>query len=128
MNHDHSRRQFIAGTALGAAGIVPFLDAGAMAAQVAGVKRGDLMDLVIKEVKIYQTDLKGIRRLNTTETGELISVVTTNGIEGNYTIGDRNRTEGWLAWAKATLLGKNVIDLLPTMTSTSGMKSGPPRG
>ena len=72
-----------------------------MAAQTVGVKRADLADLVIKEVKIYVTDLKGIRKLNRTETGELISVVTNNGIEGNYTIGDRNRTEGWLAWAKA---------------------------
>ena len=128
MRHqDYSRRGFLAGTAaIGAAGAL--WDAGALAAQAAGVKRSDLADLVIKEVKIYVTDLKGIRKLNSTETGELISVVTTNGIEGNYTIGDRNRTEGWLAWAKAHLLGKNVIDLLPTIASTSGMKAPSPRG
>ena len=124
---DYSRRGFLAGAGvIGAAGA--FWDAGALAAQTAGVKRADLADLVIKEVKIYVTDLKGVRKLNSTETGELISVVTNNGIEGNYTIGDRNRTEGWLAWAKANMLGKSVIDLLPTIASTSGMKAPPPRG
>jgi len=123
----YSRRRFLAGSAaVGAAGAL--WDAGAMAAQTAGVKRDDLRDLIIKEVKVYVTDLQGVRRLNTTETGELLCVVTNNGIEGNYTIGDRNRTEGWLAWAKAHLLGKNVIDLLPTIASTSGMKGPPPRG
>jgi L-alanine-DL-glutamate epimerase-like enolase superfamily enzyme len=129
-DQDYSRRKFLAGSALGAAGAMgagAFLDPGAMAAQVAGVKRTDLLDLTIKEIKVYQTDLKGLRKLNTTETGEIISVVTNNGIEGNYSIGDRNRTVGWLNWAKATLLGKNVIDLLPTIASTSGLKSGPPR-
>lgn len=128
MRHrDYSRRNFLAGSAaLGAAGA--FWDAGAMAAQAAGVKRGDLQDLVIKEVKVYVTDLKNVHKLNSTETGELLSVVTSNGIEGNYTIGDRNRTVGWLTWAKAHLLGKNVIDLLPTIASTSGMKGPAPRG
>src|SRR4051812_13912061 len=98
-NKNTSRRNFLAGSAaIGAT--AAFIDAGALAAQTVGVKRSDLNDLVIKEVKIYVTDLKGVpRKLNTTETGELISVVTNNGIEGNYTIGDRNRTEGWLAWA-----------------------------
>ena len=129
-SNDLSRRKFMSAATLGAAGALggtALLDAGAMAAQVAGVKRTDLLDLTIKEVKVYQVDLKGLRKLNTTETGEIISVVTNNGIEGNYTIGDRNRTEGWLKWAKSVMLGKNVIDLLPTMGSTSGMKSPPPR-
>jgi L-alanine-DL-glutamate epimerase-like enolase superfamily enzyme len=120
---DLSRRQFLSASALGAsAGAAALWDPGAMAAQTVGVKRNDLLDLIIKEVKIYATDLKDIHRLNTTETGELLSVVTNNGIEGNYTIGDRNRTEGWLDWAKANLVGKSVIDLLPTLTSTTGMK------
>ena len=44
------------------------------------------------------------------------------GSKGNYTIGDRNATPGWLDWAKGALVGKSVIDLLPTLTSTSGMK------
>jgi L-alanine-DL-glutamate epimerase-like enolase superfamily enzyme len=122
-HQDFSRRRFLSASVLGgAAGAGALWDPGLLAAQTAGVKRGDLADLIIKEVKIYVTDLKDLRRLNTTETGELLSVVTSNGIEGNYTIGDRNRTEGWLEWAKKTLVGKSVIDLLPTLTSTSGMK------
>jgi L-alanine-DL-glutamate epimerase-like enolase superfamily enzyme len=122
-----SRRQFLTTSAAGAVGAATLWDAGALAAQSAGVQRSDLQDLTIKEVKVYVTDLKGIHRLNTTETGELLSVVTHNGIEGNYTIGDRNRTVGWLAWAKANLVGKSVIDLLPTLTATSGMKTAPQR-
>jgi L-alanine-DL-glutamate epimerase-like enolase superfamily enzyme len=49
-------------------------------------------------------------------------VVTNSGIEGNYTIGDRSTTPGWLEWAKPMLVGKNIMDLLPTFTSTTGMK------
>jgi L-alanine-DL-glutamate epimerase-like enolase superfamily enzyme len=93
------------------------------AAQAAGVKPGDLPDLTIKEVKVYVTDISKIpRKLNSPETGELLSIVTNSGIEGNYTIGDRNATPGWLDWAKPALVGKNLMDLLPTLTSTSGMK------
>ncbi len=122
---DMSRRNFLSGSAVGTAvGAAALWDPGLLAAQAVGVKRNDLLDLQIKEVKIYQTDLTGIHRLNTTETGELLSVVTNNGIEGNYTIGDRNITVGWLDWAKANLVGKSVIDLLPTITSTSGLKGG----
>jgi L-alanine-DL-glutamate epimerase-like enolase superfamily enzyme len=64
-----------------------------------------------------------IHRLNGSETGEILSVVTNSGIEGNYTIGNRERTTGWLEWAKATLVGKKVVDLLPALNATSGMKS-----
>ncbi len=124
-NQDFSRRSFLSGAAaLGtAAGAAALWDPAQMAAQVVGVKKGDLPDLTIKEVKIYVTDLKGIHKLNGTETGEIVSVVTHSGIEGNYTIGDRNRTANWLEWAKPALVGKNVIDLLPTIASTSGMKT-----
>lgn len=124
-NRDISRRRFLSASMLGGtAGVagIGLLDPGQLAAQSAGVRRADLADLVIKEVKIYVTDLKDIHRLNTTETGELISVVTNGGIEGNYTIGDRNKTEGFLEWAKTVLVGRSVIDLLATLTSTSGMK------
>jgi L-alanine-DL-glutamate epimerase-like enolase superfamily enzyme len=118
-----SRRHFLSGSALGtAAGAVALCDPGLLAAQAVGVRRADLLDLTIKEVKIYVTDLTGIHKLNGTETGELLSVVTNNGIEGNYTIGDRNITVGWIDWAKANLVGKSVIDLLPSLTSTSGLK------
>ena len=87
------------------------------------VKPGDLPDLTIKEVKVYVTDISKLHKLNSSETGELISVVTNSGIEGNYTIGDRDITVGWLEWAKPVLVGKSVIDLLPTLTSTTGMKA-----
>jgi len=117
-----SRRTVLSSAIGGALGAGTLMDAGALAAQSVGVKRGDLPDLTIKEVKIYATDVSNVHRLNTTETGELVSVVTQSGIEGNYTLGDRNRTDGWLEWAKSTLVGKSVVDLLPTLTATSGMK------
>jgi hypothetical protein len=98
------RRAFLQAASWGGAGVLG-TSAAALAAQSVGIKKADLPDLTIKEVKIYVTDLKNIHKLNSTETGELISVVTQGGIEGNYTIGDRNHTEGWLQWAKGTLLG-----------------------
>jgi L-alanine-DL-glutamate epimerase-like enolase superfamily enzyme len=118
----YSRRNFIYGSALGSAAGAALWHPAALAAQSAGVKSGDLPDLTIKEVKVYVTDMTNIHRLNSTETGELVSVVTTGGIEGIYSLGNRNHTEGWLEWAKAALVGKSVIDLLPTLVSTSGMK------
>jgi hypothetical protein len=114
---DISRRNFLSGAASfgAAAGAAALLDPGLAAAQSVGVKPADLPYLTIKEVKIYLTDVKDIHRLNSTETGELISVVTDSGIEGNYTLGDRNRTPDWLEWAKHALVGKSVIDLLPSL-------------
>jgi L-alanine-DL-glutamate epimerase-like enolase superfamily enzyme len=73
-------------------------------------------------VKVYVTDIANLHHLNSTETGEIVAVVTNSGIEGNYTIGNRERTTGWLEWAKATLVGQNVVDLLPALNTTSGMK------
>ena len=123
MKQNLSRRSFL-GTSAGfaAAGLSAAANPIAAAAQSVGVKPGDLPDLTIKEVKVYVTDISNIHKLNSPETGELLSVVTNSGIEGNYTIGDRNATPGWLDWAKTALVGKSVIDLLPTLTSTSGMK------
>lgn len=119
-----SRRQFFgASTASALAGFAALADPGSAAAQSVDVKRRDLPDLTIKEVKVYVTDLGNLRRLNGTETGEIISIVTNSGHEGNYTLGNRNVTAGWLDWAKPVLPGKNVIDLLPTITTTSGLKS-----
>jgi L-alanine-DL-glutamate epimerase-like enolase superfamily enzyme len=77
----------------------------------------------VKQVKVYVTDTANIHRLNSSETGEIVSVVTESGIEGNYTLGNRDRTTGWLEWAKPTMVGKSVLDLLPVLTATSGMKS-----
>src|ERR1035441_517908 len=118
-----SRRTFLGSSAgVAAAGFGAIANPIAAAAQSVGVKPVDLPDLTIKEVKVYVTDISKIHKLNSPETGELLSVVTSSGIEGNYTIGDRNATPGWLEWAKTALVGKNIMDLLPTMTSTSGMK------
>jgi L-alanine-DL-glutamate epimerase-like enolase superfamily enzyme len=119
-----TRRNFFTATAAGtAAGFAALADPGMAAAQAVGVKKGDLPDLTVKQVKVYVTDTANIHRLNTTETGEIVSVITESGIEGNYTIGNRDRTTGWLEWAKATLVGHNVMDLLPALNATSGMRS-----
>src|SRR5436305_12485891 len=109
-----TRRNFLTASAAGtAAGFAALADPGQAAAQNVGVKKGDLPDLTIKQVKVYVTDLGDIRKLNTTETGELVAIVTNSGIEGIYPLGNRERTTGWLEWAKPTLVGKNVLDVLP---------------
>jgi L-alanine-DL-glutamate epimerase-like enolase superfamily enzyme len=120
-----SRRAFLGGSAgLAATGLAAAVaNPIAAAAQAVDVKPADLPNLMIKEVKVYMTDISKVHKLNSPETGELLSVVTEGGIEGNYTIGDRNATPGWLDWAKTALVGKSVMDLLPTLTSTSGMKA-----
>ena len=124
MKQDISRRSFLGASAGAAAtGFSVLANPIAAAAQSAGVKTSDLPDLTIKEVKIYVTDTSGLHRLNSTESGEIVSLVTHGGIEGNFTLGDRNPTVGWLEWAKATLVGKSVVDLLPTLASTSGLKA-----
>src|ERR1039457_7084415 len=116
-----SRREFL-GASAGVTAASALADPREGAAQSAGVKRGDLPDLTIKEVKVYVADLSGFRRLNSSETGEILSVVTNSGHEGNYTIGNRGLTPNWLEWAKPALMGKNVIDLLPAITATTGTK------
>jgi len=123
MSQRQSRRQFF-GTSTGvtAAMAAALADPPDAAAQSAGVKKADLPDLTIKEVKVYVADVSSFRRLNSGETGEILSVVTNSGHEGNYTLGNRSRTPNWLEWAKPTLLGKNVIDLLPAITATTGAK------
>ena len=116
-----SRRQFFGASAgVTAAMASAIVDPPRAAAQSAGVKTGDLPDLTIKEVKVYVADVSSFRRLNSSETGEILSVVTNSGHEGNYTIGNRSLTTNWLEWAKPALLGKNVIDLLPSITATTG--------
>jgi len=120
-----SRREFLGKSAglaaAGAAGFAALANPIGVAAQSVGVKAADLPDMTIKEVKVYITDLGKYHSLNG-ERGELISIVTHSGIEGNYTLGNRNRTEGWLDWAKVALVGKSVVDVLPTLTSTSGLR------
>ena len=119
-----TRRNFLLATAAGTApGLTALADPGTAAALSVGVKKSDMPDLTVKQVKVYVTDVTNIHRLNSTETGEILAVATNSGIEGNYAIGNRERTTGWLEWAKATLVGRNVVDLLPTLNATSGMKS-----
>jgi L-alanine-DL-glutamate epimerase-like enolase superfamily enzyme len=123
-NRNQSRRDFFGAAAGSSAAVLAALsDPPGAAAQSAGVKTGDLPDLTIKEVKVLVADLSNFRRLNGTETGEIVSIVTHSGHEGNYTIGNRAATPNWLEWAKPALVGKNVIDLLPAITATSGLKA-----
>lgn len=123
MKHLVSRREILGSSAaaFAAAGWAAIADPGAAAAQSVGVKSGDLPDLTVKEVRVYVTDLGGYKSLNG-ETGEVVSIVTNSGIEGFYTLGNRNRTPNWLEWAKGALVGKSVVDLLPSLASTSGLK------
>lgn len=121
--HEVSRRNFLYGSAMGTA--MAIMDPAAATASSVGVKRADLPDLTVKEIKVYVTSMEGIHKLNGTETGHIVSIVTHGGIEGFYSLGDRNPTVGWLEWAKPRLVGKSVIDLLPKITATSGLKGRP---
>jgi L-alanine-DL-glutamate epimerase-like enolase superfamily enzyme len=122
-----SRRNFLSGSvslASAAAVAAAVASPGSAAAQAVGVKPQDLPDLTIKEAKVYITDLTatGYRPLNSPDHGELVSLTTSSGIEGFYTLGNRNATPHWLEWAKGRLVGKSLLDLLPSLTSTSGTK------
>jgi L-alanine-DL-glutamate epimerase-like enolase superfamily enzyme len=88
-----------------------------MAAQTAGVKAGDLPDLTIKEAKIYVLDGSSWRNAGAGLSGgnEIASLVTASGIEGNFTLGNRGNLPGWVDFAKATCVGKNLYDILPTV-------------
>jgi L-alanine-DL-glutamate epimerase-like enolase superfamily enzyme len=107
-----SRRSLFGASALGAASAAAALaDPGQAAAQAVGVKKADLPDLTIKEVKVYVANIAGVRHLNSPETGEIVSIVTNSGIEGNMTIGNRGNPPGFLAYAKQRVLGKNALDV-----------------
>src|ERR1700690_4294179 len=81
MNASESRRNFLAGsTGFAAAGLATLSNPIAAAAQSVKVKRGDLPDLPIKEEKVYVTEISKLHKLNSSETGDLISVVTNSGI------------------------------------------------
>jgi L-alanine-DL-glutamate epimerase-like enolase superfamily enzyme len=122
-----SRRDFLgAAAAAPALGAMALADPGRAAAQAAGVKRGDLPDLTIKQIRVLV--LKPEERRPPAgapgvpsgpggrggrgggggpagppgeRTGEkLASIVTNSGIEGNYTLDDRYFHPNWsnLGW------------------------------
>ncbi len=117
-----SRRGFLGVSAT--AGASTLVHPALVAAQSAGVKAGDLPDLTIKEAKVYVTELGNVRKLNSPESGEIVSLVTAGGIEGNYTIGNRGNPPGWLDYAKAACVGKSLWDLLPTIAYGAGRPRG----
>ena len=60
-----SRRNLFGASAFAASAAAAALaDPGQAAAQAVGVKKADLPDLTIKEVKIYVANIAGVRRLN----------------------------------------------------------------
>ncbi|MGB7720960.1 MAG: hypothetical protein WBL65_13735, partial [Bryobacteraceae bacterium] len=129
-----SRRGFFGATAVaGAAAIAHPVN---LAAQAAGVKAGDLPDLTIKEAKIYVTDGSSWRNAGAGLSGgtEIASMVTNSGIEGNFTLGNRGNPPGWIDFAKANCVGRNLYDILPTVsyipnqTRPGGMGGAMPGG
>jgi L-alanine-DL-glutamate epimerase-like enolase superfamily enzyme len=125
-----SRRGFFSATAV--AGAAAIAHPVGLAAQSAGVKPGDLPDLTIKEAKIYVTDPSSWRNAGAGLSGgaEIASLVTNSGIEGNFTLGNRGNPPGWVDFAKANCVGKNLYDILPTIsympnqTGRGGMGGG----
>ena len=112
-----SRRGFLAASSLSVAAVT---NPGLAAAQAAGTKPGDLPDLTIQEVRVYNLDLS---RAGGDERGQsqLAGILTRSGIEGNYTLGKRYwhpnwSNLGWLEYAKPSLIGRSVLDL-PALTS-----------
>jgi len=132
-----TRRNFLgAAVAAPAIGAVALTDPGQAAAQMAGVKRADLPDLTIKQVKVLVLKAEertppagGARRSGAGRGGppgarageKFAAIVTNSGIEGHYILEDRYyhpnwSNLGWLEYAKAALPGKSVLDL-PSLTS-----------
>ncbi len=115
-----SRREFLSSTAMSlAVGASAVTDPAGAAARAVGIKRGDLPDLTIKEVKVYV--LKAGAPAISELPPKLAGIVTNSGIEGNYILYYRYfhpnwSNLGWLDYAKRVLLGKSVLDL-PELTS-----------
>jgi len=107
-----SRRGLFGASAFAASAAAATLaDPGQAAAQAVGVKKADLPDLTIKEVKVYVANIGNVRRLNSSESGEIVSIVTNGGIEGNMTLGNRGNPPGFLEYAKRRVLGKSALDV-----------------
>jgi L-alanine-DL-glutamate epimerase-like enolase superfamily enzyme len=125
-----SRRSFLNATAMTlAASATALAHPAEAAAQNVGVKRADLPDLTIKEVKVYVINRTPTAAAPVAPAGtpprqlteQVAAIVTNSGIEGNYTLDARYfhpnwSNLGWLEYAKRTLPGKSVLDL-PHLTS-----------
>jgi L-alanine-DL-glutamate epimerase-like enolase superfamily enzyme len=114
-----SRRSFL-GASAAAAGAAVIAHPVNMAAQAVGVKAADLPDLTIKEAKVYVLDGSSWRNSGAGLSGgnEIASLVTASGIEGNFTLGNRGTPPGpgWVDFAKEHCVGKNLFDILPTVS------------
>jgi len=129
-----SRRDFLTattGSALASAGPFGVADPGGAAAQAAGIKRGDLSDLTIKEVKVYVVGPGKAERARAESLTRIAAIVTEGGIEGNYTLAERYwhpnwSNLGWLEYAKSLLPGKCVPEL-PPLTSKWAPSNRPVR-
>jgi L-alanine-DL-glutamate epimerase-like enolase superfamily enzyme len=118
-SRDLSRRSFL-GASAAAAGAAVLTHPVSLAAQSAGIKPADMPDLTIKEVKVYNLDGSSWRNTGAglNGGGEIASFVTNSGIEGNFALGNRGNPPGtnFLDFAKQYCVGKNVYDILPTIS------------
>jgi L-alanine-DL-glutamate epimerase-like enolase superfamily enzyme len=116
-----ARRNFLGmGAAATMAGAGTLTDPARAAAAAVGIKRGDLPDLTIKEVKVYVIDPGKAGGVTNGGYNHIAAIVTNSGIEGNYTLAERYwhpnwSNLGWLDYAKSVLPGKSVLDL-PAIT------------
>jgi L-alanine-DL-glutamate epimerase-like enolase superfamily enzyme len=119
-----SRRDFFgasARSAMAGAGALALADPGGAAAQAVGIRRGDLPDLTIKEIKVYVVDPGKVGGANNDGYEHIAAIVTKGGIEGNYALAERYwhpnwSNLGWLEYAKGVLPGRSVLEL-PALTS-----------
>ena len=119
-----SRRDFLsasAGSAMAGAAGLALADPAGAAAQAVGIRRGDLPDLTIKEVKVYVVDPGKGGGAAHGGYDRIAAIVTRGGIEGNYTLAEHYwhpnwSNLGWLEYAKGVLPGRSVLDL-PALTS-----------
>ena len=119
-----SRRDFFgasAGSAMAGAGALALADPGGAAAQAVGIRRGDLPDLTIKEIKVYVVDPGKVEGVESDGYNHIAAIVTKGGIEGNYALAERYwhpnwSNLGWLEYAKGVLPGRSVLEL-PALTS-----------
>ena len=132
MSDRHSSRRDFLGTAAGLTTAVASVlaDPPHAAAQSAGVKRGDLPDLTIKEVKVYVADVSGFRRLNSTETGEILRLLETIRRLGAKLIAITGSPHSTLAQAADVALDCSVaeeacpLNLVPTASTTAALALG----